>query len=155
MPGIQQVITLKSSSVVLDAGNGGTVFQVDGASPFDSTVGIRFNTDGTVETGKSLNGAAITWSSAGTWIDPLASASGNYSVRYTNRVSTGGHDFTVKAAVEDTWIALGSQRVWTWNETNTLAAPDNDFDCDFEVRDDVGGAMTGTSAYTFHIENTT
>ena len=141
------------SNIVLDAGNGGTILAEDFVAPYNTTVAIRFNTDGTVERGTSVDGAAITWVSHGTWIDPTSAASGDFSVRYTNLVSAGGHDFTTKAATEDTWIDLGTQRVWSWNRTTFLAPPNNDFDCDFEVRDDVGVAPTASDAYKFQIEN--
>ena len=148
------IIAQRHGETVLNAGSGGTIAAFDPASPYDSNVGIRFNTDGTVERGSSINGAAITWSSHGAWIDPLSAASGNFSVRYTNRANlgTGTYDFTTKAAVEDTWIATSSQRVWTWNETSQSLA-DEGFTCDFEVRDDVGSIVTGSSSYTFSIEN--
>lgn len=140
---------------LLDAGNGGTVSATDGTgSPYDTNVGIRFNADGSVETGTSINSSPISWVSAGSWIDPeSASSDFNCSVRYTNRVSAGGHDFTAKAANEDSWIALTSTRTWVWNRTTLLASGNNNFDCDFEVKDDGGSLATATRAWTFQIEN--
>lgn len=144
----QQVLGL-----TLNGGTGGTVSQSDAVAPYDTTVGIRFNTDGTVETGVSQNGAAITWSPAGNWITPTSAASGDYDVRFTNMVhNVGASDWTTEAAADDTWIALSAQRTWLSNRT--LFGPFN-FTCDFEVRDG-GGAPpdTGSSEYTFDIDNT-
>jgi len=139
----------------LSGGDGGTVLAIDSSGgPYDTTVGIRFHTDGTVETGTSTGGAALSWTSAGTYINPPDIADGNQSVRYTNLLSSGGHDFTTQAAAEDAWVDNSVTRTWTWNETNTLGPPNNSFSCDFECRDDVGNLPTGNSPYTFTIENT-
>ncbi len=137
--------------ITLKGGTGGTVSRVDGVAPYDTIVGVRFNTDGTVETGKSINGAAITWSAAGEWIEPNGEADNTYSVRYTNKVGTP--DFTIKAAIEDTWIALvDGLRTWTMQST---IEENRTFDCDFEVRKTAGAPPnTGSSAYTFTIANT-
>lgn len=134
--------------VRLDAGSGGTVSQADGIAPYSSSVNIRFNTDGTVETGKSVNGGAVTWVSAGSWIDPISAASGDYSVRYTNRV--GSADFTAPAAAEDSWVAITDTRAWGWGETTEIQ---DEFTCDFEVRDDVGTLTTASKQYTFKIDH--
>lgn len=147
MAHMQQML-LAGSGTSLDAGDGGTVAAVDPSSPYDTTVGIRFNTDGSVEVRTTTNGAT-TWTAHGSWIDPESAASGNYSVRYTNRVGT--EDFTTKAAAEDTFAAISAQRTWEWNETVTV---DDNFTCDFQVRDDVGGLPTATESYTFDISNT-
>jgi len=137
------------TGVILDAGNGATVQQVDAVAPYDTTVGIRFNIDGTVETGKAINGAGISWTSAGEWIDPNSHADSIYSVRYTNRV---GDDFTTKAAAEDSFIGLGSQRTWIMN---SIVLEEIDFTCDFEVRETAGAPpATASAAYTFDIDNT-
>jgi hypothetical protein len=140
----------------LGAGNGGTVAQSDGSGgPYNTTVAIRFNTDGTVETGKSVSGAALTWTAAGHWIDPQSQASEfNCSVRYTNLVSVGEHDFTSKAANQGDWVSLGSTtRTWAWNETSGTIVTENDFTCNFRVRDDDGLLDTATEEYTFRIDN--
>ena len=138
--------------ITLSGGDGGTVLQVDAASPYNTTVGIRFNTDGTIETGKSLNGAAITWTAAGNWIDPTSAASNVYDVRFTNFNGAGGGDWTSEAAADDIWIDLVTAvRTWTMNSTvqETIS-----FTADFEVRDGDGAPpVTGTSSYTFSIQN--
>ncbi len=150
------VTTLQLGSgdgIVLSGGDGGTVAAVDPFSTYNSTVAIRFNTDGTIETGTAINGAALSWSGAGNWIEPTASASNVYDVRFTNFNGAGGGDWTSEAAADDAWIALvDGVRTWSMNSTvqETIS-----FTCDFEVRDG-GGAppVTGTASYTFSIENT-
>ncbi len=136
--------------ILLFGGDGGTVSRIDGVAPYNTIVGVRFNTNGTVETGKRINGAAITWTAAGEWIDPNGEADNSYSVRYTNQVGTP--DFTVKAAIEDTWISLvDGVRTWTMQSTveETIS-----FTCDFEVRKTAGAPPnTGSSGYTFQIQN--
>ena len=139
--------------ISLSGGNGATVAESDAAAPYDTTVGIRFNTDGTVEKGTSQNGAAISWVTAGSWINPESAASGDYDVRFTNMVhNVGSSDWTTEAAIDDAWIDLSAQRTWLSNRT--LLGNIN-FTCDFEVRDG-GGAPpdTGSSEYTFDIDNT-
>ena len=139
-------------NAVLDAGVGATVSQIDAVAPYDSTVAIRFNTDGTVETGKSANGDALSWSSAGTWIQPTSEASSDYEVRFTNLVvNTGSGDWTTEAAVDDAWVDLGTQRTWSNNRTTEQTS---NFDCDFEVRAVAGGVPEGSDSYTFDIQNT-
>ena len=139
--------------ITLDAGNGGTIHQLDPAVAYNSTVGIRFNTDGTIETGKQLNGTGIVWTAWGDWIDPTANASNVYDVRFTNFNGAGGGDWTSEAAADDAWITLvDGVRLWTMNSTvqETIS-----FTVDFEVRDGDGAPpSTGTSSYTFQITNT-
>ena len=143
-----------TQSEVLGAGAGGTVSQTDDVSPYNTTVGIRFNTDGTIETGKSLNGAAVTWTNVGNWITPTSSATNDYDVRFTSFNGTGGGDWTTEAAIDDTWISLVDS-VRTWLMVSTILA-DISFTCAFEVRDG-GGAppATASSNYTFSITNET
>lgn len=141
-----------ASDIVLDAGNGGTVNQDDASGPYDTTVGIRFLANGTVQTGKSLDGAAITWTAAGVWITPQSEASSVYDVRFTNlSQSMGSTDWTTEAAADNIWIDIGATRTWLSNKTT---AGIRQFSVDFEVRDG-GGAppATGISAYTFDMEN--
>jgi len=149
---LQILMGILSGGITLSGGSGGTVLQTDPSSTYDSTVGIRFNTDGTIETGKSLDGAAITWSPAGTWINPISAADGTYSVRFTNKVQDlGVGDWSAEAAADDTWIALSAQRVWTSNKT---AAGERKFTVDFEVRKTAGPPpVTGSSQWVFHIDN--
>lgn len=138
---------------ILSGGSGGTVSQVDGVAPYDSNVAIRFNEDGTVETGKSQNGAAISWSSAGSWITPNSLVSGNEEVRFTNLSQiSGSTDWTTEAAADDAWVAIsGGPRVFSSNKSTSGT---RSFSCDFEVRDTVENRTTGTASYTFTINNT-
>lgn len=141
------------SVMLLGAGSGGNVTQLDGNSPYDSTVAIRFNVDGSIETGKSINGAAITWTYVGDWIDPTSGADNSYSVRFTNFNGTGGGDWTSEAAADNVWVALvDAGRAWYM--TSTIEETIN-FACDFEVRKTAGAPpSTGSASYTFGITNT-
>jgi len=135
-----------SSEPTLDAGDGGDVQRNDFSAPYDSTVAIRFNANGTVETGRALDGAAITWSDAGVWIIPSTEASSVYDVRFTNlTVNSGGSDWSTEAAADNIWINLGTARTWSNNRTGSGLF---DFDCDFEVRDG-GGAPPATASRTY------
>lgn len=143
-------------NTILTAGIGGLIFEQDAISPYNTTVGIRFNTDGTVEAATGISGA-VDWTSMGVWINHSNFSSGDYSVRYTNRQVLNGvnPDFNTKSANEDTWVTLGgSVRAWTWNEGGSVIQTPS-FSCDFEVRDNSGNAATGSAQYTFTIENTT
>lgn len=148
------LMSMGAVGTTLSGGSGGLVQQIDGASTYDSTVGIRFNTDGTVQTGKSLDGAAVSWSAAGNWIDPTSEADTSYSVRCTNiSITSGADDWSNPEAAEDAWVQLGSiTRSWTNNETTVGT---HSFTCDFEVRKTAGAPpATGSSSYTFSISNT-
>lgn len=140
------------ANTVLKAGDGGLVDVYDGSSTYDSTVGIRFNTDGTVDVGTSTEGAAISWVNHGNWITPNGDASNAYDVRFTSFNGTGGGDWTTEAAADDTWISLvDAVRTWTMNRTAVGAIS---FTCAFEVRDGGGSPpATGSSDYTFSIDN--
>lgn len=154
IPAIFAMIGAFATKALLSGGSGGTVTQADVVAPYNSIVAIRFNEDGSIETGKSQNGAAITWSSAGNWITPTALISGNEEVRFTNLTQLeGSTDWTTEAAADDTWVAIaGGPRTFSSNKTDSGT---RSFSCDFEVRDTVENRTTGTASYTFTIANTT
>lgn len=132
--------------------SGETIAGTDSGSPFDSTAGIRFNTDGTVEKGEEDNGGGIVWTqmdAATDWIIPNGAATSDFEVRYTNRVGTP--DFTTSAAAEDSWVDMSTQRVWLWNETTS---GNKTFDADFEMRRGSSGSAEASATYTFNIFNT-
>ena len=144
---------MAGDATVLGAGPGGTISQLDPSSTYDTTVGIRFNTNGTIDTGKQLDGGGITWTSAGTWIDPTGNASNAHDVRFTSFVSgASSGDWTSEAAADDVWITLvDGVRTWIMNST---IAETRDFTCNFEVRDGDGAPpTTATASYTFRIIN--
>ena len=144
--------TAGGGAVSLSGGIGTTVQQIDGISPYNTAVSIRFKTDGTVETGKFKDGNAMVWTSAGSWIQNGV-PSIDFDVRFTNLVQTSGTEAwnDAEAEIEDTWIDLGTERVW---RCRIATEATNEFSCDFEVRDG-GGAPpdTGSSSYTFKITN--
>ena len=149
--GPHQAMTRGRHSVSLDGGNGVTVSANDGVSPYNSTVGIRFNTDGTVETGSRINGAAIAWVNGGVWIDPLYVADSSFSVRFTNFDGSGGGDWTSEAAADDVWVNLSGQLTWLF--TSTILGTDS-FSVDWEVRKTAGAPpATASVGQTFSIEN--
>lgn len=127
---------------------------VDGTSPHNTTIGVRFLADGTYETFEGTDGGG-SWTSRGNWIDPIALAGNSrFEVRYTNlNANAGGkNDWDVKAAIEDTWIAIDATRTWTVTDTTSNAAT-WDFECDFEIRDTQGEATTATDTTRITIEN--
>ncbi len=135
--------------ITLDAGAGGLTTRLDGASPYNTIVGIRFNTNGQVQTGTRVNGDAITWTNDGVWIDPLSQADNSYSVRYTNK--SGTPDFT-SGPSEDTWTTL-VDAVVTFTMQSTVEETIS-FTCDFEVRKTAGAPPTTASvAHEFRIQN--
>ena len=132
----------------LSAGLGGLIFVGDPGPPHDSLVGIRFNTDGTVEAGVAIDSASMVWSSWGIWAPASVANTTDFSVRYTNRV--GAEDFTFKAAAEDSFATINTTRTWIWQENSSGVLT---FDCDFEVRYEPGGRPDASAAYTFRINN--
>lgn len=73
-----------------------------------STAGIRFNSDGTVD--KNDDGTYSQVDSATDWIIPNASAPSDYQIRVT--ATPPGNDFTSEPAVPGTWVTLDSNREW-------------------------------------------
>lgn len=145
--------TSGGGGATLSGGSGGTVSETDAASPYNTTVGIRFNIDGTIETGKGKDGS-VTWSSSGNWITG-DTPDNSYSVRFTNLVQiTGVGDWTTEAEADDNWIALvTAQRTWLMTVTNGI---ERHFSCDFEVRKTAGAPpTTAAAAYEFNIINGT
>lgn len=137
-------------SYSLDAGNGGTVSVIDGASPFNSYVGIRFLSTGFVQIAENTDGGP-SWSAHGQWISDTGEITGNEEVRFTNMsTTTGTGDFSTEASADDVWIALTATREYYRNRT---VGGQNVFSCDFEVRDTVAGIPTGSQSYTFDLDN--
>lgn len=137
-------------SVELLAGNGGTVLVTDNSSPYDSIVGIRFLTDGSVQVLEAESGSGP-WVAHGNWIDDVGEITGDEEVRFTNSVIIQGPgDFNVEAAAEDAWIDISATRMWTMARS---APGESDFTCDFEVRDIVTPRDTASVGYRFRIDN--
>lgn len=147
-----------SQTVTLDAG-AGTSISVSDTSPFQSGVGIRFNTDGTVSKGTQIDAADLSWSAHGNWITGHnfagADSAGNYSVRYTNRtVAEGGGtaDFDTKAADSDVWISLVAAREYSKNDVAVGGI--KNWTVDFQVRKTSGAPpATATVSQNFYIDN--
>ena len=136
---------------VLSVGTGGFTAQLDPVAPYDTTVAIRFNADGTVETGKEINGGGISWTSSGVWIDDASKITGNEEVRVTNvNVTSGTGDFTLQTTADDVW---GDISVGPSFESNKTDGGTRIFAADFEVRDTSTGDAAGPREYTFQIIN--
>jgi hypothetical protein len=135
------------SLVALGAGPGGTITRVDLVAPYNTSVGIRFNADGTIETLRVLNGI-LTPTAAGNWIDPVSEITGTEEVRFTNFNGAGGGDWTGEAAADDTWTGITTTQTWLMNSSSL---EDISFTCDFEVRDT--GLDTASASYTFRVLN--
>lgn len=147
---IALVAAIAGDSVVettLNAGPGGTKQKLDPNSPWNSSVSIRFKTDGTIEIDVGAGYVDV-----GDWITPVDRADNAYDVRFTNFNGAGGGDWTSEAAADNVWVDLGTTRTWTMA---SAVEESISFTCDFEVRDG-GGAppATDSSSYTFNIENT-
>jgi len=137
---------------------GGTTFQVDdvvtavaidAGSPYDSTVGFRFLTDGTYEKRDDIDGAE-NWDFVGNWAEPPERAGlETVHVRFTNKVGSGA--FTTLAAAEDAWIEVSATRTWEWNDTG---ATTNDSTCDIQISLDAGSTVHDTiGGNSFSIDN--
>ena len=143
-------------ALTLDGGSGGAHFVFDGSGgPWSTNLAVRFNTDGTVEKGKSIGGAIIAWVAAGNWITGGAFTASEYDVRFTNWADTGGgasENFDAKPVADDSWISLSSNRTWQKNSTTEVIL---NWYGDFEVRKNAGAPpATGSSSWNFELENT-
>jgi hypothetical protein len=148
MGAVRGYIRLMSLFFLLKAGDNLTgVYTLSGETISDDSfgdtgiAGIRFNSDGTVD--KNEAGVFTQIDSATDWIIPNGAASGNERVRYTSMV---GDDFTTKAALEDTWIAISGNPAWSL-ETDT--SPQSlTGTCTFEI-DNGSGPVLASASYTF------
>lgn len=133
--------------------SGETISQSDPSAPYNSRVAIQFNSDGTIDKITDFNGTpTVVQIDAGTdWIIPNIAAGIEYDVRF---VSGGGDlaaGFDVEAAVEDTWIDLGSDRLWS--STSTIQEEFSGT-ATFEIRHGGSGITLDSAVYTFTISNT-
>lgn len=124
-------ILLKGFNFVLTL-NGSLIRSTGGAN---QESGIRFNSDGTVDSKKNAVYAQLT--AATNWIIPNSGGGGAYQVRFTNH---SGTVFTTLAATEDTWIDLSADREWFMssgiNATMTV---------DFEIRRGTGAVLASAN----------
>jgi hypothetical protein len=133
--------------------SGATSTQTDAVSPYNSRSGFRINSDGTIDTAKSKDGAAITYAqiSADTdWVIPNNMANADHDVRVTNVVHNGHAGWNSQAAADDTWIDLGTNRLW---DIQSSSAEDINTTFDIEIRDGTGTTVA-TGSYTARILNT-
>ena len=108
--------------------------------PVNAECGIKFQSTGFVQ--KFVGGVFTTIDSATDWIIPRVYANGDWDVRFTG---TPANAFTTSAAVEDTWINLGSDRIWLLER---LIVGTSTADVTFELRNPAGVTVSSV-AYTF------
>jgi hypothetical protein len=119
----------------------GTISFSEAKVGVDTTCGIRFQSNGTVD---EKDNAGYNESEAANWIDPIAKITGNERVRYTTAPSEA---YTSEAAAINTWVALSTSPQW-WvteadNDTHSTGA------VTFEIDDGSGNILaTGTVSLT-------
>jgi hypothetical protein len=109
-------------------------------------VGVRFNTDGTVDNRIST----YTQIDSGTdWIIPNSAANGSYEVMTDNWADTGGSGggFNAAAAAEGTWIALTANREWNVQAVGPMGADSSKMTFDAHIRFN-GGATLSSGTYS-------
>ena len=114
------------------------------SQPTDAIAGVRWNADGTVDKKEALTFTQI--DSGTDWVIPNGAASSDFEVRYT---ALTGDAFTTAAAAEDTWIDLGSARLW---EIRSDAGDNLSNSSTFEIRKN-GGAVLDSATYTITANN--
>lgn len=136
----------------LSAGTGGDLSALDGSAPFNTYVGIRFTTGGSVQGTQSTDGGPSWVVSLGNWYTgALDGVAADYEVRYTNKILVSGvGTFNTEAAAEDTWINLGATREWYANRS---VGGFSQWTADFQVRKITGGPGTKTKTYGFTVDN--
>lgn len=108
-------------------------------------VGIRFNTDGTVD--KRIS--TYTQIDVATdWIIPNTAANGSYEVMTDNWVDTGGSGggFNAAAAAEGVWVALTANREWNVQAVGPDGADSSAMTFDAHIRFN-GGATLSSGSY--------
>ncbi len=133
--------------------SGESITAIDGVAPYNTTVAIRFNSDGTVDVREDLDGVT-TWSqidAASDWIIPNeAGVSEAYDVGFTNLNTGGGGDFDTEAAAEDAFTVISGNPIWSY--TSTIEQAPSSFTCDFRIRN-ASAVVLSTGSFTFSIEN--
>lgn len=130
--------TIPSGTVTL---SGQTVFGID-----TEIVGIRFNSDGTVD---QRVGATYTQIDTGTdWIIPNGDAPDLFQVMTDNWMDLGGAGggFNSAAAAEGVWVALTSNREWNVLAVGPDGADSNRMTFDAHIRWN-GGSTIDSGAY--------
>jgi len=109
-------------------------------------VGVRFNTDGTVD--KRIS-TYTQIDNATDWIIPNTAASGSYEVMTDNWVDTGGagNGFFQVAAAQGVWIALTSSREWNVQADAPDGASSSKMTFDAHIRFS-GGATLSSGTYS-------
>jgi hypothetical protein len=105
-------------------------------------VGIRVNTDGTID--KRTSSTTYTQIDSGTdWIIPNIDASTDYEFRVTNVVWTSGSSFNIiDASPEDVWIDLtGGALEWSAIDPTPGSGGKIDVTFDLEVRKGSGSTL--------------
>lgn len=118
--------------------------QLSTASQAATTVGIRFNIDGTYDTYRYSSGWTI---GAGNWIEPTSAASGpTWHIKSTITNETNGTSgWNISNPGTGTWVNLASTLTWQSNDPNrddiakTLTVT-------FELSDDGGTSTLDTAA---------
>lgn len=123
-----------------EAGISGT----DVSAPYDARAGVRFNSDGTVDS-YSFDGATLTLTQIDTatdWVIPNSAAPDDYEVQCTdnNANLAGGSD------TSGSYIVLTSNR--TWYVQVTVAASSANLDVDVGVRKGNSGSAIDSGNYT-------
>jgi hypothetical protein len=125
----------------------------DGASPYDSSVGIRIESDGGVYAGNAINGGALTLFKEQDWIIPNGLAGNNYECRVTSVNHNAGIDagsgWASSPGADGTWFTCGTDRLWTTNET---AVGDYTTEATMEIRV-AGGTTLASATFSWKINN--
>lgn len=84
-------------------------------------VSIQFNTNGDIEEATGSTGAALSYSTVGTWladgVDPLDSS--DWEVQVTVDTEDVGDPGTWTGAATGSYLALSTTRTWTWTKDGT------------------------------------
>lgn len=109
-------------------------------------VGIRFNSDGTVD--RMVDGTPTQADSGTDWIIPNGAAPDLFEVMTDNWADIGGDPsgFENSAANEGVWIALTSNRLWSVLATASGGANSNEMTFDAHIRWK-GGATIDSGSY--------
>lgn len=91
----------------------GTFYSSDATGPV--TTSVRFNSDGTVDKDSNIDGVGA----RGSWFSgaPRTGVGSGYEIRSLSAGASGG--WFSAAEVDDTWVALSSNRTWTARRTTS------------------------------------
>ncbi len=119
-----------------------------------SDADLIYNTDGTVQEKRDLGagGTSTTTSESSPWSNDPAEDGTGHHVRIASHDS-GVNRYLQPGSIPTAWLALSSQRVFEWRDTDTTGPYDASSTYTVELSDDGGSSVLDSMTLTIRLEN--